>query len=377
MKLLMLSWRYIDHPMSGGAEVLTHEVLRRLVAAGHSVTCFSGQYAGSSSTDSLDGVDLIRCGRQWTVHAQAWRWLRRRIDEFDVVVDQINTIPFLTPLYVPDHKRVLFICQLARGYWFRETRGLFRAAAPIGYLAEPHVMRLYRHTPAITISESSKADLVDLGFDPGHIATVPMALTEPPLRQLDAKEGPLRVIVVGRLTPAKFVEEGVRAFELLTREFPDAQLDVVGGGDLRYRHRLERLVRRRGINGVTFHGRVDEARKRELLAAAHVHLFTSHREGWGLVVSEAAAMGTPSVGYDVQGVRDSIAEPRLLARSGDVATLAARVATLGREPKLYAELRETAWEQTLAMSYDDTALAFERALERTGPQPASLASSPV
>jgi glycosyltransferase involved in cell wall biosynthesis len=364
MRLLMLSWRYVDHPMSGGAEVLTHEVLRRLVVAGHSVTCFTAEYRGASRTDSVDGVELVRLGRQWTVHAHAWRWLRRRLRDFDLVVDQINTIPFFTPWYVPADKRVLFICQLARGYWFRETRGLFRAAAPAGYLAEPYMIGLYRHTPAVTISESSKADLVRLGFYPGEVAVIPMALTDPPLDTLLPKKGPLRVVIIGRLTPAKFVEEGVRAFELLKREVRDAALDIVGSGDARYRGRLQRMIRLRGISGVTFHGRVDARRKRKLLAKAHFHLFTSHREGWGLTVSEAAAMGTPSVGYDTEGVRDSIGDPRLLVRTGDVKTLAARLVAVSRDPKLYAELRHAAWERARSMSYDDTAVAFELGLGR-------------
>ena len=52
-------------------------------------------------------------------------------------------------------------------------------------------------------------------------------------------------------------------------------------------------------------GRVDEATKHELMARAHGQLATSVREGWGLVVSEAAAVGTPTMSYDVPGLRDS------------------------------------------------------------------------
>jgi glycosyltransferase involved in cell wall biosynthesis len=375
MRILMLSWRYVDHPMSGGAEVLTHQVLRRLVAAGHSVTCFTAEHPASGRTDSLDGVELVRSGRQWTVHGRAWRWLRRRLDDFDVVVDQVNTIPFLTPLYVPDRQRVLFICQLARGYWFRETRGLFRAVAPLGYAAEPSVMRLYRNTPTISISDTSKADLVGLGFDPSQVSVIPMALIDPPLDALAPKVGPPRVIIVGRLTPAKFVEEGIRAFELLKTRLPDAELDVVGGGDERYRRRLGRMVETRRIADVRFHGRVDECRKRELLAHAHVHLFTSHREGWGLVVTEAAAMGTPSVGYDVQGVADSIGDPRLMAPRGDVKTLAARLYALESDPRLFSEVRTVAWERTQAMSYDNTALAFLRVLTEVSGSSTPLVTS--
>jgi glycosyltransferase involved in cell wall biosynthesis len=183
--------------------------------------------------------------------------------------------------------------------------------------------------------------------------------------------------MIGRLTPAKFVEEGVRAFELIRRIDSAAELDIVGGGDPRYRQKLERMIRRRGIAGVTFHGRVDETAKRALLAGAHVHLFTSHREGWGLVVSEAAAVGTPSVGYDVPGVRDSIADPRLLAPRGDAEALAARVEALSRDADLYVDVRTEAWERTRSMSYDETAAAFERLLTGAWTPSTAVMASPT
>ena len=42
------------------------------------------------------------------------------------------------------------------------------------------------------------------------------------------------------------------------------------------------------------------------MAEAHVLLMTSVREGWGLVVTEANACGTPAVVYNVPGLRDSV-----------------------------------------------------------------------
>lgn len=363
MRLVMLSWRYCDHPASGGAEVLTHEILKRLVSAGHIVTCFTAAYPGCEPRGEIDGVKLVRDGAQWSVHIKAWRWLRRRLHDVDLVVDQVNTIPFCTPLYVPADQRRLFIHQLARGYWFRETRGVFRIGAPLGYALEPSLLRIYRQTPAITVSESSRADLVRLGLKPERIVIIPEALKDPPLETLGEKDlNAPRLVMLGRLTPAKFVEEGIRCFGRLQRELPDAQLDVVGSGPPHYKRRLEAMIARDGIQGVTFHGRVDEDRKRALLAAAHVHVFTSHREGWGLVVSEAAAVGTPSVGYDAPGVRDSIGDPRLLAPIGDIERLSDRLATVLKDRRLYEQVRENSWRRTQSMTYEAATRAFAAAL---------------
>ena len=362
MRLLALSWRYLDHPAAGGAELVTHEILSRLARSLDEVTCFTASYPGASPSDEIDGVRIIRQGRQATVHFRAWRWLRKRHGRYDRIVDQINTIPFFTPLYVPAGKRVYYIHQLAREYWFRETRGVARLAAPFGYLAESRALRVYRRTNGVTGAPSTVDDLVSLGLPRERLRIVPYSLSMKPLDALPEKSGALRVVALGRLTPAKYVEEGIQAFARAQGQVPAATFDIVGGGDDRYRERLERLVARLGLTGVTFHGRVPEEQKRALLTQAHVHVFTGHREGWGLVVSEAAAMGTPSVGYDVPGTRDSIGDPRLLVRCGDVEALARRALALWQDPQLYAEVRSQAWRRTFEMSPDVAAVNFAQAL---------------
>jgi glycosyltransferase involved in cell wall biosynthesis len=362
MRILMLSWRSPGHPQGGGAEGLTQEILKRAVARGHEVTWFSAMWPGAEPTTEIDGVRMIREGVQWSVHLRAWRWLRGRRGDFDLIVDQINTIPFFTPLYVPAAQRRMYIFQTAREFWWRQTPGLFKLIAPIGYVAEPLYLRVYRRTKAVTISASTRDELAGLGLKPSAIDVIPMANTFPPVAALEPKAGPFRVIVVGRLEPAKHVEEAIDAFAEVQRQAPSAALDVVGSGAPEYRERLEAQVARLDLRDVTFHGRVDEDRKHALMAAAHVHVFCSHREGWGLTVTEAAALGTPSVGFDVPGVRDSIGDGRLLAPRGDTTAVATRIAALQANPALYEDVRREAWERTRVLSYERTTDAFLAAI---------------
>ena len=65
-------------------------------------------------------------------------------------------------------------------------------------------------------------------------------------------------------------------------------------------------MRRRALPGVTFFGRLPVAERDERVGRSHALLVTSTREGWGLVVDEAAAVGTPTFGYNVGGLADSI-----------------------------------------------------------------------
>lgn len=357
----MLSWRSSRHPQAGGAEVVTEQVLTALARAGHDVTWFSAMHEGAAPDETVDGIRHVRRGVQWSVHFKAWRWLRHRSDEFDVVVDQINTIPFLTPLYVPKPKRWLLIFQLARRYWFRETRGLFRLVAPFGYLAEPLYLQPYRSVPTITISESTVQDLRRWRLGRAGTRIIPMATDIDPAPDIGARAGSPRAVIVGRLTQAKHVEEAIRAVARAREGIPDLELDVAGSGDPEYREELERLVAELAIPAV-FHGRVSVERKIELLRAAHVHVFASHREGWGLTVTEAAEMGTPSVGYDVPGVRDSISEPSLLAPRGDTDAMGVIIARLLGNRELYDRLRTAAWERARGATIDATARSFAAAI---------------
>jgi glycosyltransferase involved in cell wall biosynthesis len=159
-------------------------------------------------------------------------------------------------------------------------------------------LRRYRDIPTMTISVSSLASLARYGLRNLHL--VPAGTTVVPLA-LKGKAAAPTVIFVGRLVANKRPQDALAAFAELRWRRPDAQLWVVGSGP------LEQELRSAAPPGVTFFGKVSESRKFELMAQAHVLVATSRREGWGLIVTEAAAVGTPAVCYDVPGLRDSVA----------------------------------------------------------------------
>lgn len=127
-------------------------------------------------------------------------------------------------------------------------------------------------------------------------------------------------VIVGRLEPRKGVDVAIAAMA----EVPDATLDVAGDGESR--NALEELARRRRVSDrVRFHGFVDDPR--DLLARSDAALCTSRKEGFGMALLEAMAMGRPVVGYAVGGVPEVVAHGStgLLAPAGDVEGLVARM----------------------------------------------------
>jgi glycosyltransferase involved in cell wall biosynthesis len=81
-------------------------------------------------------------------------------------------------------------------------------------------------------------------------------------------------------------------------------LTVVGSGEVQ--GDLKQLVNELGLEAqVVFTGSLAEPEKNAQLMQAHVLLHTSVREGWGLNVIEANALGTPAVVYPVAGLVDS------------------------------------------------------------------------
>jgi glycosyltransferase involved in cell wall biosynthesis len=357
LRILILNWRCPRNPRSGGAELFTFEFARRLVAMGDQVEWFSAEFDNALSEEDIDGVHIVRAGRQWTVHWHAFRrYLHNLRGRFDVVVDEVNTIPFFTPLWA-DVPRVMLIHQLAREVWWYETR--FPISA-IGYALEPFYLRFYSRTPVITLSGSTKNDLDRLGFR-GPVHIVPVGVDARPVA-VYPKAGLPTCIYVGRISPSKRIDDILVAFATFFGVVGRAQLWLIGQGHPRYVRKLETMAQRLGIAGaVSFLGRLSVDERTQRLAEAHMILMTSVREGWGLVVNEANACGTPAVVYDVPGLRDSVRDGETgLVVAPNPRKLASAILRLWRDKNLYGRLSHQALASSRSTSFDTTAAAIRQ-----------------
>lgn len=296
LRILVLNWKCLRHPSAGGAEVYTHEVARRWAEAGHRVTLFAPEVRGAPGVETVDGYELHRRGGRMSVYREARSFWYERRDAFDVIVDEVNTRPFEAPLWA-DIPVVGLIHQLARDVWFHELPAPVAVAGR--FLLEPTWIRAYRDVPVATISESSATSLRGAGL--ARVVNVGVGTTWPEPTTLPKGDVPV-VAFVGRMVSAKRPLDALRAFDLARREIGPAELVLVGDGP------IGPVVRAaaRAVPGARFVGHVSEAEKYAELARAHALVTTSVREGWGLVVDEAAAMGVYPIGYRVPGLVDSI-----------------------------------------------------------------------
>jgi glycosyltransferase involved in cell wall biosynthesis len=358
MRILWYNWRDIKNPEAGGAEVFTHEVCKRLVKEDgvESVTLFAASFEGAFAEEKIDGVRIVRRGSKYSVYSAAKEFYKQNKDHFDIIVDEINTKPFNTPSFVRDKPIVALIHQLAREFWFYETRFPINV---VGYLfLEKYWLRKYRDIPTITVSKSTRDDLLCLGFK--HVTTVPEGIGFAPLERFPEKEVNPTVLFVGRLKKAKKPDDTLRAFKIIRDELPDARLWVVGDGYMKEKLRTMVSAMFPTSSDITLFGKQSNAQKLELMSRAHVLLVPGVREGWGLVVTEANAMGTPAVAYDVPGLRDSIIDGSTgtLVHAGDHVALAIEAVELLRNHIKRKTYSKNGLQHAKYFQWDKTVIEF-------------------
>jgi glycosyltransferase involved in cell wall biosynthesis len=308
----------------------------------------------------VDGVHVIRDGEQWTVHLRAiQRYRGRLLGRFDVVIDQINTIPFFTPLW-SDIPAFAMIWQLAREVWWYESRFPINV---LGFAAESAYLSIYRNAEVFTFSPSTQADLVRLGFH-GKVAIVPPGI-EPPERFSRPKTKEPTFVYVGRIAPSKRVLEIVEAFGLYRTRTGIGRLVLIGDGPSRYVEKVTQLATRLGIAGLVENaGWLDGASKHCRMAEAHALLMASAREGWGLVVTECNSYGTPAVVYDVPGLRDSVRHRETgLVVCPTPDALAEGMVKITTDHDLYSRLQAGALNWSASFTYENASRMIMEALE--------------
>ena len=356
LRILILNWRCIKHPQAGGAEKATFEIARRWVKWGHEVHLICGNFKGGQKQDEIDGIKVFRIGGKYSVYPKSIiHYYQSYYKKFDVVIEEINNIPFLTPLYVKE-PIVLFLHQIGANMLFEE---LPYVQAKSWAMLEPSMLRMYRNRQIIT-SQSTKEDLLQMGIPEQNINVINYGVDHEIYTPCRAKSLFPQILFFGRLKKFKGVHFLIEAMKQVLVVVPNARLSIVGKGDEDYMNELKKLTAKLELEkSVVFHelGFSDSTiEKVQLMQEAWVMGFPSAREGFGLVVVEANACGTPTVSTNVPGLRDTVKDYEtgiLVPRN--VESLAKSIILLLTDHELRVKMSKSAFDWSLQFNWDQTA----------------------
>jgi len=338
MRVLIFNWRDIKHKFAGGAEVYIHEIAKRMVERGDRVTIFCGNDGDSLRNENIDGIQIARRGGFYFVYLWAFLYYFTQFrGRYDIVVDCHNGIPFFTPLYVKEP--VISVVHHIHQQVFRLY--LPKPLAEFACFLERDIMPVvYRNINFITVSPSSKKEMIEYGLVGKGIEIVYNGVDLNDYRPAVKSPWPV-ILYLGRLKAYKSIDVLITAFKLVIEKIPNASLVIAGSGE--EDDHLKRLAVQLGIeNKIIFTGKVSEEIKIEFLQKAWVMVNPSFMEGWGITTIEANACGTPVIGADVSGLRDSIRnfETGYLVPHGDSNGFADKIIEVIEDGKLRARMSE-------------------------------------
>ncbi len=364
-QIVVLSRRDITHPLSGGAGRYIHEIFRRLTSR-YSITILAEGGPSSKSVEEIDGITYRRF--PGTLHRMLLpaRYITKFAGKTDLLIDNADVgIPWLTPFYtkVP---RIVVIYQVAGNIFHHEL------AWPLSELAfrlEPRIYQIYKNSEVVTCSPSTKNDLVRLGVL-GEKVSVIIPGIDDSFRKFDPDglkfEDPT-IVCISRFRRYKGLGYAINSMKYVLEKIPRARLIIVGNGDeTELKEEVSRTNYAESIQILKRPPNRWNEEKRFLLSRAHLFLIPSIREGYGIVVIEANACGTPAIGWSVPGVQDSIINGKtgLLVPFDDTVALAqTMVKLLTGDPQRLAELSRAAISWAREHSWDVAAQSFETTIK--------------
>ncbi len=363
---VFISWKDIRNPNAGGAELVHQEWSKRLVRDGYRVIHLVPGFSGCAADDVVDDIEIKRFGKNvLSFYATARHYRQYLCTKADLLIDVFNCFGSFAVLSGARGKTLFAIHHIQDRMWFYQTSfaGVPRWLMPfinlVGYVVEKlqlAVLAQLHRGPVVTVSDSTARELTHYGFRRERIEIVHNGCALTPLTTLDEslpKRDRFTVLMIGP-RKSKRPMHVMKAFELFHRDHPDTHLVIAGWGT--EDPILRAYAAKRGIRNVEFTGRFDEETKRRLLQQCHVLCTTPVKEGWGLIVNEANAMGTPVIGYDVAGLRDALAFGNGVLCNNTPSAMADAIGTIRglweHAPEKYQDLREKALASSRQWSFD-------------------------
>jgi len=360
VKILIVSEMSVPYAVGGG-EVRYGLLARELVRRGHDVTWLSMRQRQSPAEETIDGVRHLHRGPRiqdppsrplvamlrYMVTA-FWHVLTHRYDVIDC--QTYAPLPAVWLACLASRQKMVATIHDTSSRSVDPTQGGAGddqwLSSRDRFIVGPIETLLYRlpYRRIVTDTDGVKTTLArSFGVRDRRMTTVHCGIDTAAIAAAPPAPERADVLFVGRVIPHKHVDDFLAAVAAVgkaraSRGLPAVRGAVVGDGPLLSEMRARAAVL--GLAGgatpsadapvatVDFAGSLpDHAAVIGRMKSARVVVLPSTREGFGLVLAEAMACGTPCVAYDVPAVREVLAdgEAGVLVPPRDVAGLAAAI----------------------------------------------------
>ena len=370
MKITIISI-YFPHPRRGyyyGAERYIENLAIFLKKIGHDVKIVTSYWNGGKRHDNFNGIPILRVLDSKTVFGK----LGSKIF-LEYITFGLNLYRYKNFKFYKDSDIVILKNAIPFSRFFKIKR------IPLIYVFYHIKMNKYihyyeknlfkQHKDIIAISSSSKTSLIDVfGLKGKKIKVIPIGIDEKKFNpsnrsiQIRKKYGNNILLYSGMLITRKKIPVLLRAMTYVIKEIADTHLILTGSGECL--NEWKGLSISLGIqNNVSFLGFVGDKELLKYYASSDIFILPSVSEGFGQVLLEAMASGTPVICADVPPMSEIVGDGGLTFKADDSKDLAQKIIYLLKNREELARLKENALKIAMTYKWSEIAKCYNNYLK--------------
>jgi len=371
MRILVFNWRSFLSRGAGGAETHCYEIFNRIAEKGYSVQLIASCDNSVKPKETFVGkIHVFHvCRSEFFFPFFSILCLSKfPICSYDVVIEDISKFPIFWPLVVSKvlGKPFVIIVHHVHGKTLFEE--LPFPLSLLSFFIELFGLKFYSlfDIRVVSVSESTKRELVSLGFREEKVSVIPNGLNFEPVEYVPKVKSkfPL-VIYFGRVKKYKRINHLIMAVKEASTMVSGLKFIVAGRGDAEVYTELRSFAKQIGLEDIVeFYGEVDEETRNKLLQKAWVYTIASMKEGFGISIIEAQAFGLPVIAYAVPGIVDSVRHMKsgILVNDGDIQAFAKALTMVCNDEALRERLSKGAIENAKRYKWNKSADDFNKIL---------------
>ncbi len=304
-KIIFLSWKDIKHPDAWWAEVVLWNYIKNIKNKWYDITWIGSGFGDSPKKETINWVKIIRVWNINSIYFIFPTYYRKNLKwKFDLIIDEAWWFPMLSPIFEKDIPIIFLIHHISDIEW--DFKYIFPFNLLWRFLYRKS-LDLYKNKYTITVSKSSKDELVDkYFFDKKKVFEIENTIDFDKGCKINLWEKKNEIAFFSRITPMKRLEHAILAFRHFVNKYNKKyKLNIFWKyKEWKYLNWIKDLIKSLSLEDlVEFKWNI---KNKKDISKSKILLLPSYKEWYWIVVLEANSYGIPAIWYDVWGVRDSI-----------------------------------------------------------------------